>query len=222
MLSDAQWGELEPLIEACRPKAKTPPKELRRTISAILWRHQNGAKWRAIPEELGPWWQAAQIFIRWARAGVWERVLERVQERGVALGMAFLDGSNVRAHQKAAGAAKRMARPVRKWLGSAGLCSLHKRIRPSGSAVGQDGDPRVLGLIKGAASSAIFAERLPEHRSTVRPSSSHRPQTSKGRRVRAGRTRIRRPRPPARRPARGAAAPRRCAPSWPPGRPPPC
>lgn len=56
---------------------------------------------------MGPWWQAAQIFIRWARAGVWERVLERVQERGVALGMAFLDGSNVRAHQKAAGAAKR-------------------------------------------------------------------------------------------------------------------
>jgi transposase len=107
MLSDAQWGELEPLIEACRPKAKTPPKELRRTISAILWRHQNGAKWRAIPEELEPWWQAAQIFIRWARAGVWERLLDRVQERGVALGMVFLDGSNVRAHQKAAGAAKR-------------------------------------------------------------------------------------------------------------------
>ena len=222
MLSDAQWAELEPLIEECRPKGKTPPKELRRTISAILWRHQNGAKWRAVPEELGPWWQAAQIFIRWARAGVWERLLDRVQERGVALGMVFLDGSTVRAHQKAAGAAKRMARPVRKWLGSAGLCSLHKRIRPSGSAVGQDGDPRVLGLIKGSASSAIFAERLPEHRSTVRPSSSHRPQTSKGRRVRAGRTRIRRPRPPAHRPARGAAAPRRCAPSWPPGRPPPC
>ena len=70
MLSDAQWGELEPLIEACRPRAKTPPKELRRTISAILWRHQNGAKWRAIPEKLGAWWQAAQIFIRWARAGM--------------------------------------------------------------------------------------------------------------------------------------------------------
>ena len=66
MLSDAQWGELEPLIEACRPKAKTPPKELRRTISAVLWRHQDGAKWWVIPEELGPWWQAAQIFIRWA------------------------------------------------------------------------------------------------------------------------------------------------------------
>lgn len=88
-------------------------------------------------------------------------------------------------------------------------------------AVSQDGDPRVLGLIKGSASSAIFAERLAEHRSTVRPSSSHRPQTSEGRRVHVGRTRIRQSRPPARRRARGAAAPRRCAPSWPPGRPPP-
>ncbi len=36
MLSDAQWAELETLIEECRPKGKTLPKELRRTISAIL------------------------------------------------------------------------------------------------------------------------------------------------------------------------------------------
>jgi hypothetical protein len=52
MLGDAQWALLEPLVEVCRPKGKTPPQDLRRTISAILWRHQNGAKWRAIPEEL--------------------------------------------------------------------------------------------------------------------------------------------------------------------------
>ena len=69
MLSDAQWADLEPLVDACRPKAKTPPQDLQRTLSAILWRHQNGAKWRAIPEELGPWWRAAQIWscpsMRW-------------------------------------------------------------------------------------------------------------------------------------------------------------
>ena len=107
MLSDGQWALLEPLIEACRPKGKTPPHDLRRTLSAILWRHQNGAKWRAIPDELGPWWRAAQIFIRWAKAGVWERLLSLVQERGVQLGMVFLDGTSIRAHQKAAGAARR-------------------------------------------------------------------------------------------------------------------
>ncbi len=45
--------------------------------------------------------------MRWARAGVWERLLTLVQERGVELGMVFLDGTSVRAHQKAAGAARR-------------------------------------------------------------------------------------------------------------------
>jgi transposase len=109
MLSDAQWVVLEPLVEACRPHSKVPPSNLRRTISAILWRHENGAKWRSLPADLGPWWMAAQTFIRWARLGVWERLLTLVQERGVALGIAFLDGTSVRAHQKAGGAARKGA-----------------------------------------------------------------------------------------------------------------
>ena len=63
MLTDAQWAMLGPLVEQCRPKGKTPPQDLRRTVEeAILWRHENGAKWRAVPAELGPWWWAAQIF----------------------------------------------------------------------------------------------------------------------------------------------------------------
>ena len=107
MLTDTQGGRLEPLIEACRPKGKTPPQDLRRTLSAILWRHENGAKWRAIPADLGPWSRAAQTFIRWARLGVWERLLLLAQERGVQLGMTFLDGTTIRAHHKAAGAEKR-------------------------------------------------------------------------------------------------------------------
>ena len=107
VLTDAQWTVLEPLVEACRPHAKVPPSHLRRTMEAILWRCTNGAKWRAIPAELGPWWMAAQTFIRWARLGVWERLLDLAQARGVALGMTFLDGTNIRAHAKAAGAAKK-------------------------------------------------------------------------------------------------------------------
>ncbi len=107
MLTDERWAVLEPLIEACRPAAKVPPRHLRRTIEAILWRHENGAKWRAVPEVYGPWWMAAQTFIRWSRLGVWERLLRMAQERGVALGVCFLDGTSIRAHQKAAGAGKK-------------------------------------------------------------------------------------------------------------------
>jgi transposase len=54
MLSDPQRALLEPLIDICRPKGKTRPQDLRRTLSAILWRHQNGAKWPAVPEAFGP------------------------------------------------------------------------------------------------------------------------------------------------------------------------
>ena len=98
VLSDAQWTVLTPLIEQCRPRGKTQHHDLRRTIEAIIWRHQNGTKWRTIPAELGPWWRAAQTFIRWARLDVWERLLARAQADGVALGMTFLDGTIIRAH----------------------------------------------------------------------------------------------------------------------------
>ena len=109
MLTDEQWAVLEPLVEVCRPKGKTPPQDLRRTVSAIVWRHENGAKWRAIPAEYGAWWRAAQLFIRWSHHEAWERLLALVQERGVKLGLVYLGGTSIRAHQKAAGAARKGA-----------------------------------------------------------------------------------------------------------------
>ena len=116
VLSDAQWRRLSPLVEAVRPRGKTEPTALRRTIEAIAWRHVNGAKWRAVPPDLGPWWMAAQCFNRWFHLGVWERLLEKAQAHGggARLGMAFLDGSNIRAHRCAAGAAKKRL----SWLSS--------------------------------------------------------------------------------------------------------
>ena len=108
VLTDPQWAELAPLIEQCRPPHKTEHHDLRRSIEAIVWRHDNGAKWRAIPPHLGPWWMAAQTFSRWSRHGVWERLLDRAQQRdGVKPGMVFLDGTAIWAHPKAAGAAKK-------------------------------------------------------------------------------------------------------------------
>src|SRR5688572_27591779 len=55
--------------------------------------------------------------------GAWPRSL--AQERGVQLGMTFLDGTSIRAHQKAAGAARKGAlqlngTPVRRWAARVG------------------------------------------------------------------------------------------------------
>jgi transposase len=87
VLTEEQWAVLEPLVEQVKPKGKTP---LRHLLEAILWRCTNGAKWRAIPAELGPWWTAAQTFIRWSQLGVWQRLLDLVQGQAVQLDMAFL------------------------------------------------------------------------------------------------------------------------------------
>lgn len=69
VLRDEEWAVREPLIAACRPRGKTQPRNLRQTFEAIVWRHRNGAKWRSIPAELGPWWRAAQMVSRWSELG---------------------------------------------------------------------------------------------------------------------------------------------------------
>jgi hypothetical protein len=62
---------------------------LRRTIEAILWRREHRAELRAMPDIYGPWWMAAQIFIRWSRLGVLEQLLHLAQRCGISLGMRF-------------------------------------------------------------------------------------------------------------------------------------
>ena len=131
MLTDGQWAVLGPLVEACRPSAKVAPRNLRQTMDAILWRHQNGARLRAVPEVLGPWWRAAQTFIRWSRLAVWEQLLTLAQKDRVELGMTFLDGTNIRTHQKTAGTPRKRIRQnnttsVRRWAASA-AASARKR-----------------------------------------------------------------------------------------------
>ena len=49
VFTDAQWSAIEPLIEAVRPQTGRKLSNLRWTVEAILWRMQNGAKWRGHP-----------------------------------------------------------------------------------------------------------------------------------------------------------------------------
>ncbi len=107
VLSDGEWARLKAALDAARSGMGRPFPDERRTVEAMVWRQRNGAKWRPVPPELGPWWKAAQLHIRWSRLGVWERLLGLAQKHGVELGMTFLDGTSIRAHQKAAGAARK-------------------------------------------------------------------------------------------------------------------
>src|SRR3954469_24991569 len=73
VLTDERWAALAPLLEACRPEGKTPPRDLRRTVEAIVWRHANGAKWRAGPGAPGAGGGGAPPFVPLGRLAGWGR-----------------------------------------------------------------------------------------------------------------------------------------------------
>lgn len=110
-LSDEEWALLEPLL----PQLQTPGRHYRdhRTVlNGMLFRVNTGIPWRDLPERYGPWQTVYSRSRRWARTGVWDRMLQALQTRLDAAGnidwsLWCVDGSNVRAHQAAAGAGKK-------------------------------------------------------------------------------------------------------------------
>ena len=77
--TDEQWAALEPLVEAARPKGKTRPRGLRRTMEAIVWRHRNGAKWRASRPSSAPGGGPPSCSSAGRGWGAWRRLLETAQ-----------------------------------------------------------------------------------------------------------------------------------------------
>jgi len=82
VLTDAQWAKFEAAIAAANIRGARPRSEDRRTIEAIIWRLDNGAKWRSIPAEFGNWHHAYLRFRRWTVRGVWDRIMAHVVAQG--------------------------------------------------------------------------------------------------------------------------------------------
>jgi len=105
VLSDAEWLALSSALAEVRSGTGRPFVDERSTVEAVVWRLRNGARWRALPAEFGPWWRAAQLHHRWSRMGIWGRLLGLLREKGRPdLAEVLMDATSIRAHQKAAGA----------------------------------------------------------------------------------------------------------------------
>ena len=108
-LTDEQWEKLCPLLPPQKPKVGRPAQDHRLIINGILWIVRTGAPWRDLPEHYGPWRTVASRFYRWVKAGIWQRVLEALQQQADAQGLIdwekqSVDSTIIRAHQHAAGA----------------------------------------------------------------------------------------------------------------------
>jgi transposase len=76
--SDEAWVVIGPLFPAVKATGRQQLE--RRTVAeATAWRVRTGALWGDVPERLGNWKTVYRDFDRWAKAGMWAQVLERVQ-----------------------------------------------------------------------------------------------------------------------------------------------
>jgi transposase len=81
-LDDAAFAAVAAALARVRPRVGRPFRDERRTIEAVLWRNRHDRCWRDIPESLGPWWRAAQLYYRWEKAGLWARLRQALREDG--------------------------------------------------------------------------------------------------------------------------------------------
>ena len=77
-LTDEEWAVIQPLLPN-KPRG-VPRVDDRRVINGILWRFRTGAPWRDVPDRYGPRTTLYNRFVRWRKAGVWDRLLEAVSK----------------------------------------------------------------------------------------------------------------------------------------------
>jgi putative transposase len=77
-LAEEQWARLKPLLPENGHRGGQW-REHRTVVEAILWVLVNGASWRELPEEFGPWQTAYQRYARWHNEGLWQRIVEMLR-----------------------------------------------------------------------------------------------------------------------------------------------
>ena len=108
-LTDAQWERLKPLLPHQLPPTGKPAHDHRQIINGILWIKRTGAPWDDLPARYGKRGTVSSRFYRWRQQGVWQQILEQLQQQADQQGridweVHFGDSTVVRAHQHAAGA----------------------------------------------------------------------------------------------------------------------
>ncbi|GAB1377338.1 hypothetical protein MASR1M49_43850 [Pararhodobacter aggregans] len=104
-MSDEEWAFHERFILAVRAPNGRKPTNHRLVLDGIFWIARTGSPWRDLPEEFGKWSSVYRQFRRWTLAGLWEQILEVLNESRVAPdGLQMIDSTVVRAHHQAAGA----------------------------------------------------------------------------------------------------------------------
>ena len=105
LMSNEEWDFYERFILAIRAPNGRKPTDHRLVLDGIFWIARTGSQWRDLPAEFGKWSSVYRQFRRWTLAGLWEQILEALNEsRIVPNALQMIDSTVIRAHHQAAGA----------------------------------------------------------------------------------------------------------------------
>jgi len=111
-LRDDQWDRIRDLLPGREGHVGVTAQDNRLFVEAVLYRYRAGIPRRDLPERFGDWKNTHRRFSRWAKSGVWERVLRHLAA-DANNEYAMIDSTIVRAHQHSAGAQKKRAKSKR-------------------------------------------------------------------------------------------------------------
>ena len=104
-MSDEEWAFFEPFVTVRGPGSGRPPRDHRRVLDGIFWIARTGSQWRDLPEVFGKWSSVYRQFRRWTLAGLWDVLLEALNDiKDIGETVQMIDSTIIRAHHCAAGA----------------------------------------------------------------------------------------------------------------------
>jgi len=109
-LTDVQFEHLQPLLPN-KPRG-VPRVDDRRVISGIIHVLKNGLMWRDAPSAYGPHKTLYNRFIRWSKAGVFNRIFAALAAMSKATDTVMIDATHLKAHRTAASLLKKGLYPA--------------------------------------------------------------------------------------------------------------
>ena len=103
-LERKQWRRIKKFIERHPNVYVGNNRDCKRFVEGVLWLMRSGSQWRLLPEKYGNWNSVYKRFNRWSERGIWEAMFKHFANDPNMQSL-MIDGSVVRAHACAAGAA---------------------------------------------------------------------------------------------------------------------
>jgi transposase len=111
-LTAEQWRRIEGILPGQSGDRDRTATDKRTFVNGVMWVLRSGALWKHLPEQYGRWKSVYTRFLRWEKAGIWEKIFA-VLLQDPRNQYAIIDSMLVRAHQQSE--ARRESNKTRLW-----------------------------------------------------------------------------------------------------------